>query len=697
MGQKNKGRPEKKTSVPLQQKAGFFTRNSFQITLFLLAFVVFGNGIWNEYALDDEFYTAGANKQTQMGIRGIPTIFSSLTFYNADGSGYSYRPVTLTSFAIEIALFGEKPHVSHFINVLLYALTLVALFGLLRKWFVAQGDWFTFFVCLLFLVHPLHTEVVDNIKCRDEILALLLLILGFTFVWKHIETGKTYLLFLGPLFFLLALLAKRTAVPFMAILPLSLWFFGNISPKRILIYSGSFFLVILMVILIHRTMLPQETRTYQIFENPIHALASLPDRFATAFYIVGRYLWLHIIPHPLVYYYGVRYVEVVSWSNPIAIGSLVLHSVLVWLTYREFKKRSVLGYGLLVYLIFIATFSNLLRPAPGLMAERFTYASSLGFCICLVWFVFYVFKLATQNFSWKSTESYKVKLVLISVAALFTLRCWIRNTDWENKQTLYGNDMQHLHESAKANMLYGALVSVDAMKLHLEATNMKKQGYDQQSKQKEAESRRLFVDARQYYRQATVIAPYYHTAWGNLGTTYFFTDINDTALSLFLRSVKENPKYTEGHFNVGMAYDKGGNKDSAIFYFRKSISVDSSYVSSYEQLARITLKQDSNFVGAIDLLKLAAQNNPDSEVPWNNMAAMYMEQKDTATAAVMMEQSARINPSNLQRLYNIAMYYGRHGNQIKYGEYMGLYNAEKKKQEKKNPEMKNQRAAPAPR
>src|ERR1044071_9005418 len=101
---------------PVSQSKGrlikdFFQRNQFAVALFLLTFIVFGNGIYNEYALDDEFYTNGANKLTLQGIKGIPEIFKSHTFYNNDGTGYSYRPVTVASFAIETQFFGEKPHV----------------------------------------------------------------------------------------------------------------------------------------------------------------------------------------------------------------------------------------------------------------------------------------------------------------------------------------------------------------------------------------------------------------------------------------------------------------------------------------------------------------------------------------------------------------------------------------------------------
>ncbi|MCK5029515.1 MAG: hypothetical protein KAR57_07770, partial [Bacteroidales bacterium] len=76
--------------------------------------------------------------------------------------------------------------VSHFLNVLLYALTALVLFILLERLFSnhKSDKWYwslPFVASLLFLAHPIHTEVVANIKGRDEILSLLGVLLATLF------------------------------------------------------------------------------------------------------------------------------------------------------------------------------------------------------------------------------------------------------------------------------------------------------------------------------------------------------------------------------------------------------------------------------------------------------------------------------------------------------------------------------------
>ncbi|HTL81993.1 MAG TPA: hypothetical protein VL651_09830 [Bacteroidia bacterium] len=677
-----KATSKSKIVKPIRKKglSGFFQRNTFQIALFLLCFVVFGNGIYNGYALDDEFYTNsrnGGNKVTAKGFGGLKEIFSTRTFYNNDGSGYSYRPVALATFAIETQFFGEFPHTSHFINVLLYALTMVLLFGLLRKWFHTQGDWFSFFVCLIYLVHPLHTEVVDNIKCRDELLAFLFAILAMRFAWKHIETVKSgediplkkFLLPLSGLSFFLALLSKNTSIPFIAVLPLSIWFFTELGWKRSLLYVIPFIAAAAISIFIQRELLPPQSRTYQLFENPLPVNHGFAEVSATASYVLGRYLILHFIPHPLVYYYGTNYVPLVTWSNWLAIISLIVYTAIGIVALRQWKSKSIIAFGIALYLVTIVPYSNLIRPAPGLMAERFTYASTLGFSILLIWFVFHLLKRIPSDFRWNLASFKPVRNIFIGLFALMMIRCWFRNTDWADKTTLYMHDIAYAPESAKQNMLLGALTSSQAMEAHF--------------KHNEAESKRLFMESREYYRTATTIAPTYHTAWSNLGTTYFFADSAAQALPYFLKAVSINKAYPDGLFNVGMAYDKLQKRDSAIYYFHEAIRCDSTYMSAYEQLARVVFSQQNDSAQAFALMRLAAKKKPDSDVPWKNMANFYLQSHDTLSAVGATEMAAKINPSDVDRLKKLVGYFQYHKNSAKYNYYMSILNEQQRIQKEK--------------
>lgn len=701
-----KSQPQRPTPAKGAKPANFAQRNKLYIILFALVFAVYGNSIFNGYALDDEFYTNNGNQLTQQGFKGIPEIFTSRTFYNNDGTGYSFRPVAVASFAIEIQLFGEKPRVSHFINVLLYALTVVLLFGLLRKWFRTQGDWFPFIITLLFLVHPIHTEVVANIKCRDELLAFLFAVITFRLVWSFIETNKWWTLALSGITFGLAALSKTSVAPVFFLLPFSVWYFTDKKWWSGLIYIVPMVVVILIIKFSLTARLPEMTRVLQGFENPIKDMSG-GQLTATAAYVLGRYFWLMFIPHPLIFYYGLNEVPICSWSDPLVIISAVLYVALGIWTLFEIRKKTIAGFGMTWFFANIVLFSNLFGAAPGLMAERFAYSASLGLIIAAVDVLFRLMKINAASFDWKNRTYKNIRTVVLVVAVLFSLRSVIRNEAWEDKETLYRNDVELAPESAKINMLLGSLLSAQAAELNfksqqhfsyaqqLAARGMQADAARHQdtASAQRAEAYALFGESREYYKQATTIFPTYYTAWSNLGTSYYFTREYSNGIPYFKKAIAIKQDYAEAYFNLGMSYEQMAMTkgeitdsmflDSSVYYFEEGLRQDPKYVNSAEQLSRIYFKHYHDSVGAIDLLKKSAADNPKSALPWNAMSNIYLQSKDTAQAVIMLEKAAALDPENTNRLRNLASYFANHNNPEKAAYYSSLFQQKEAEQRKK--------------
>ena len=84
----------------------------------------------------------------------------------------------------------------------------------------------------LFALHPVHTEVVANIKGRDEILALLLCLWTAYFAIKGTHDSKYGQLFIASILFFLAMLAKEVSVGFLAVLPLTYFLFRTSNLVR---------------------------------------------------------------------------------------------------------------------------------------------------------------------------------------------------------------------------------------------------------------------------------------------------------------------------------------------------------------------------------------------------------------------------------------------------------------------------------
>lgn len=176
------------------QPFGIGNYRLWAMLVFILAAGIYFNSGFNGYALDDGIVIT-ENPYTKQGFAGISDIFSHETFsniadQNAELSGGRYRPLSIAMLAIEYQFFGANPGVNHFINVLMYALMCVLLFYLLKQYVFKTDLTAALIAALLFVVHPLHTDVVSNIKGRDEILCLLLLLVCIIYYLRYVSKGN---------------------------------------------------------------------------------------------------------------------------------------------------------------------------------------------------------------------------------------------------------------------------------------------------------------------------------------------------------------------------------------------------------------------------------------------------------------------------------------------------------------------------
>ena len=193
-------------------------KQGWKVLLFLtiLIFGIYGNTIPNRFALDDDMVTQN-NPVVKKGIKGIPEILKT-RYATFPKQNYEYRPVVKITYAIEHSLFKGNPHVSHFINILLYLALCFLIYIILRKLLKSYHPWIPIMATLLFAVHPVHTEVVASLKNRDEILSMLG---GMAALWAMVrftETRKWYWIPVGLLFFIIGYFSKSGALVFLALI-----------------------------------------------------------------------------------------------------------------------------------------------------------------------------------------------------------------------------------------------------------------------------------------------------------------------------------------------------------------------------------------------------------------------------------------------------------------------------------------------
>jgi len=326
----------------------------FKIILMAVTLLFFYNCTFNYFSLDDNYINT-SNPLTVKGIAGIPEIFTTLYSHNKSAS-YGYRPMVRTSFALEYQFTRNSaynPYISHLINVLLYMLGIFIMYNVLRRLLRDYSPWFPFLATLLFLAHPLHTEVVASLKNRDIILMFIFSFLAIREFVRWADFNKQKYLWLGMMYFVFAILSKETAIAQLAVFPLVLYFFTDLPLKKLVRFSLIAFAIAVLAALGPWLFLPEFNRSIRLLENP---LALEPNYFlhlSTGFYILGWYLKLLLIPYPMSFYYGYDTIPIVNWANPWVWASLIFYLGIVVVALKKLKKKRLLSFIILYFIITI--------------------------------------------------------------------------------------------------------------------------------------------------------------------------------------------------------------------------------------------------------------------------------------------------------------------------------------------------------
>ena len=168
--QPNKPAPKNEPAAQAAVKRVMSLSLKLALLLGIISFIVYANTLKNGYVLDDSsaiFENTIVHKGTA-GISELLTTPYRYGFYITEND--LYRPLSLVMLAIEYQFFGLNPAPNHFMNIIVFAAGVIMLFFFLDAFFERKKTAVAFIAALLFAVHPVHTEVVANIKSRDELL-----------------------------------------------------------------------------------------------------------------------------------------------------------------------------------------------------------------------------------------------------------------------------------------------------------------------------------------------------------------------------------------------------------------------------------------------------------------------------------------------------------------------------------------------
>ncbi len=595
---------KEKSSTAVQQKAksGMTAERKLQRQLGLIVaaigFLLYIGTVSYSYTLDDRS-AIQENSIVQKGFSGIGTLLKTSYRYGYwSSTDELYRPLSLVMFAIEWDFFPDSPGVFHFVQVLLYALTGFLLFNLLCRLF-KNNVAIALIASLLFMAHPVHTEVTANIKSGDEVLSFLFGILSIGWLLDYVESKKISKIVFAAVGFFLALMAKESAITLIAIIPLILFVFNGFSVRKSLANTGVFIGSGLLYIGIRASVLHGITQTKKLsfLDNVIAGAPDFLSHLATAIYVLGRYLLLLVFPNHLSIDYSYSEIPLFNFNDYRVFISLGIYFALLIFAIYQIRKRDTISFGILFYLATIFIVSNIVLVIGTVMADRLLYVPSLGFCLVVSLLLIKILKAKNPDLKINTVADFikqnsKPLLVTIIILMLYSFKTLDRQTVWKNNMTLYRSGTKDSPNSSRAHYFLG--IGLKSISLKDETDSLKRKAIFAEMIREFRKSIELYPsnfdayrdlgraydemndieNAIQSFDMALKCNPGDPLTLSNKGTIYFRQNKFQEAMDLFQRAVQANPRYADALKNLGSCYGTFKDYDNALLYFNKSLACE---------------------------------------------------------------------------------------------------------------------------
>lgn len=536
---------------------------------------------------------------------------------------YPGRPLRELSYLIDYAFFGLDPWGYHFQNIFWHALNCWLIFLLAIR--INLPSTVALFSSVLFLVHPVHVEVVANSSHRKDSLALAFMLMALLCYMKaieHIRLSRRALWLSGTLvLWIIAFFAKGNSLVFPALIVA--YEYALVPEERRLIVRWKRMIPFLYGILAVGVI---------AWYSYIYTLPSFKLEVIGAFVKTGNLVDFSLTAYILMVLksfafmfsklifptnLSMEYIYSVpkSFLDPWVLSAFVLIPAGFIMAYR-WKARSPQLFFLLVFsaILWLPT-ANLFWPVAYFAADRYMYAPSAGLCILAV--------VAAEESLYAARRYYYVGWIAVFVICL--VLTWRQADVWRNETKLY------------SHMLKVSPRSLEAM-IGLSNAYYAAKDYDMSAKFAQQALERDFTDYRPYLI---------------LGNINFVHGRLRESLELLLEAQKLNPVSPEVHNALGSVYDDLGKPDQAIDMFKTAIKLRPDYFEAYTNLG-VTSERKGNLAEAEAALNrsLAANNN---YVPaWFNLGVVRYKNNDKLGARAAFSEAVKRDSLHVDALTNLS-------------------------------------------
>lgn len=550
--------------------------------VFVFAILLYVNTFHHGWVLDDSFLFKD-NKYVTAGLSGWKDIMVNHSQAGADflPETFQYRPVSQLLFALEWEISPDNTTFYHIMNVLWNATCSVLLFVLLRMIFKRRSWIFPLLITLIFTANPMHTEVVANIKSRDELCYFFFLLLAIISALKYFENGKKINLLWLFLSYTLSFFSKESAITALVAIPLFVFFFGERKvqieenadvkqkgkklgkpAKSNLKILKPYINIILVLLLSTGVYLGMRYAVLSVWHDYHSSYVTLMQnyladqpldiRLGSAVFLMGKYLLLAFVPYMQSCDYSfaqLPYVGLLDWRFILVF--LVYVAMLIYVIHSLFvkKERSVFVFCILFWVTSMSIYSNTVYLIGSSFADRFLFVPVLASAIVFVELLAKLFRVDSDKIEMRVKPLVMIGLTVF-VICIFSTQTVLRAADWKDPYTLYKADAPKVPGSARIKFYLGDAYRDEALQV---------EGVDSVEYY---DNMRL---AMGIYHEAIGINPDYSECYERLGFCYLRLDhyypdrhYGDSSIYYLDKSIELFPYDGLAYYNrAEIAYDKG--------------------------------------------------------------------------------------------------------------------------------------------
>ena len=626
----------------------------YLLLITILGLAVYINSINGKFICDD--YSLIKENVSIKSFANLSKIFYKNKKLKPKKNAF-FRPLPLLTYAIDYSFWKLNVKGYHLTNILLHILVGMSIFWLITLIFKDQV--LSFFTSLLFIVHPIHTEAVSYLSGRNDLLAVLFLLLCFICYTAFLKSNNFYLYPCILLSFFLALFSKENSLILPVLLILYHFTFHKEKKKNLFPLLSLF--MINFCYLFYRFGILRSTSSSQIPESTALSLNSLTIAAAAPlgiilkkipgfFVAITNYFKLLLLPFGLHLDYGEKIFSFFHLKSLLGM-SLLVSLLLVAFFMR--KKNKIITFSILWFFLALLPVADF-YPVFSFMAEHYLYLPSIGFFLLLAKGLTIVYK--------KTKFRIATIIFLIILTGFYAYLTVQQNTFWRTPLELYKRTLNYNPSSVWALTNLGSVYR--EMNQPEKSLKLLKKAVQLNPHNAEAYTKLAAVyhdmnnenEAIELYKKALEIDPDYEEAFNNMGSIYYKQGNTKKALRLYKKALEIDPYYAEVYYNFGNVYKDMGKKKEAVPYYQKAIEIDPDYLEAYFNLGVIyyTLGKKNE---AIALFNRGIEIDPTNPKGYFNLGNAYFGMGKQKEAAKVFEKGIEFDPTYLKAYINLGSAY----------------------------------------